>query len=144
MQLLKDFLLPGTPFRGLILRSEYCPCAYIGVPQSHWLADMESLEFRCHFGVTFNGPGGDSQRPAGWYWYGWDYGHFTDFLDLPAEVKAHFEETGLPIPFSTGKRWTVEEIEHDIVDVAVGLLESLEQAERQAGQVLPNPLDSRD
>lgn len=99
-QILKDFLLPGTPFRGLVLRSEFCWCAYVGVPESHWMADMHELDFQCHRGITFNAPGGDGVRPAGWHWYGWDYGHAGDRLllsdaikkALPASLEAFFAQ----------------------------------------------------
>ncbi len=42
---LYDSLLAGTPFRGLVVRSLFGPCANIGVPVEHCLADMESLYF---------------------------------------------------------------------------------------------------
>jgi len=64
VEILRDFLLADTPFRGLILRTEFCLCAYIGVPEFHWMANMEELDFPCHRGLTFNAPGGDGLRPA--------------------------------------------------------------------------------
>lgn len=111
-------------------------CAYIGVPEDHWLADMDALHFDCHWGVTFNGPGGDSIRPAGWYWYGWDYAHYGDQLRIPDEIQAIFKENGLVSPFSQGKRWTLEELEHDIIDVAVNLRQALLGAEQVAERSL--------
>lgn len=130
--ILKDFLLTGTPFRGLILRSEFALCAYIGVPQDHWLADMDSLEFDCHWGVTFNGEGGDGIRPAGWYWYGWDYAHAGDFLEMPPELLEHLQDHGISPPWQRGKKWTVEEVEHDIVDSAVELQAALDETMQKA------------
>ena len=128
---LKDFLLPDTPFRGLILRGPYCLLAYIGVPQSHWLSDMEALQFECHHSVTFNGPGDGEMRPAGWHWYGWDYGHAGDFVEMPAGFADLVAEVGLdPAHLLSGKRWTIEEVELDIIDVAIRLQASLEKAER--------------
>lgn len=93
-----DQLLAGTPFRGLVLKGQPGYCAYIGVPESHWLADMEGLQFACHWGVTFRGPGGDGIRPEGWYWYGWDYQHAGDFLEFPEELLAAAPEIAALIP----------------------------------------------
>ena len=131
-----DSQLVGTPFRGLILQGFAGYCAYIGVPQEHWLADMEELEFVCHYGITFRGPGGDGIRPEGWYWYGWDYQHSGDkrffpaeFLEVvPEELKAHL--TG-------GKEWTVAEIEQDIMDAAMALLDALQAANGAVEKALP-------
>ena len=62
-------------------------------------------------------------------------------MDLPEEARQLFEEAGLPVPFQRGKRWTVEEIEHDIVDVAVSLMESLQAAEDHTENVLKERSD---
>ncbi len=135
MTILKDFLLTGTPFRGLILQAEFALCAYVGVPEDHWLADMEGLEFDCHWGVTFRGAGGDGIRPAGWYWYGWDYAHAGDFVQVPPELLEHFKAHGLKPPFQGGKKWTLEEVEHDIVDAAVELQAAMDRATNAAQAV---------
>lgn len=131
-----DRQLAGTPFRGLILHGFAGYCAYIGVPQDHWLADMEELEFDCHYGITFRGAGGDGIRPEGWYWYGWDYQHFCDKRTFPAEFLEAVPEE-LKAHLTGGKEWTVAEIEHDIMDAAVALLEALQVANGAIEKALP-------
>lgn len=129
-QTLFDSLLPGTPFRGLILRG-ISFAAYVGVPTDHCLADMDSLKFKCHRGITFRGPG-DGIRPEGWYWYGWDYMHAGDAFDmpgldlLPPEAQSLF----LSGSFGKGRQWTLGEVEQDLIDAAVELMEQLSVAQR--------------
>ena len=101
------------------MQGDYCPCAYLGVPQSHWLANMDTLEFDCHWGLTFRGTSSHAEL-AGFYWFGWDYGHAGDLLTDPGQKPG--------AALRHGKRWTAEEIEHDIVDVAVALQDSLSRA----------------
>jgi len=45
------------------------------------------LGFRCHYGETFSDIGDGKIRPAGYWWYGWDYGHLHDvsFFDIDPE-----------------------------------------------------------
>jgi hypothetical protein len=140
-EVLFDSMLAGTPLRGLILQGPFCICAYLGVPQDHWIADMPSLEFDCHWGVTFNGDGGSSLRPAGWYWYGWDYGHAGDMLPslaalpdnlaIPEELLEAFQTMlgGRSAPI------TLAEVEQDLIDAALSLNETLNatMAQAQAG-----------
>lgn len=135
---LKDFFLPDTPLRGIIARGGFSLCAYIGVPENHWLADLEMLEFPCHWGITFRGPGNEV-FPQGWYWYGWDYAHAGDYIELPAGLEALLKKEGLQLPFGRGHRWTVDEVEHEIIYVAVNLLEALKQAEQEAEKALEYP-----
>lgn len=131
VRVLWDKPLSGTPFRGLILRTPFCYCAYIGVPKDHWLADMQELQFECHWGVTFRGPGDGLVRPADWFWYGWDYGHAGDQiflpLSLPPELAALLPE-GIAEQLEQGKVWTVQEIELDLVNAAVSLSHSMANA----------------
>lgn len=127
VEILRDFLLADTPFRGLILRTEFCLCAYIGVPESHWMANMEELDFPCHRGLTFNAPGGDGLRPAGWYWYGWDYGHAGDRLQLPEALMSVMDDA-MKNFFLGGKAWTAEEVELDLIDAAIALKAALSAA----------------
>ena len=73
--------------RYLIMRGPCALCAYVGVPLDHPLAgkDYDSIPLDCHYGLTFAKEGAeDNYRPAGWFWYGWDYGHSGDraFYDL--------------------------------------------------------------
>jgi hypothetical protein len=122
--ILWDFELAGTVLRGLVTRGPFSLLAYIGVPREHWLAEMEELELSCHFGITFRGAGGDGGAlPANWFWYGWDYAHFSDQL-LPAPGFAVGRAIG------GSKAWTVAEVVEDILDTAVVLLDSLRSAEQ--------------
>lgn len=134
MKTILDIPLAGTPFRGLVLDGDFFPLAYVGVPQSHFLADMENLQFPCHWGITFRGLGGDGLRPAGYFWYRWDYGHSGDRITLPPELMALLPPA--LSSFSQGKAWTVEEIEHDLIDVAVGLQEACAKAKAGLDEVI--------
>jgi hypothetical protein len=154
---LADFLIAGTPLRGLVLQGPIALCAYVGVPLDHWAAGMEDLDFDCHWGITFRGEGDGAMRPAGWYWYGWDYGHCTDVVDLPplspewqeriddfrAALLERFndwrEERGLePVAGFTPmkqKRWTAAEVIEDVIDAAMHLKAALEAAETHAARL---------
>jgi hypothetical protein len=104
----------------------FYPLAYVGVPASHFLADMENLQFPCHWVITFRALGGDGLRPAGFFWFGWDYGHSGDRITLPPELMAQLPPA--LSSFSKGKVWSLEEIEHDLIDVAIGLQEACVRA----------------
>ncbi|WP_155293379.1 hypothetical protein, partial [Comamonas testosteroni] len=129
-----DKLLKGTPFRGLVIDGFDGYCAYLGVPEDHWVAHMESLEFDCHGNITHRGCGDGDYRPAGWYWYGWDYQHLSDkplrpSEDMPPEMIRMLEKHPSP-----GKNWTVEEIEHELIDSA-----GLCCTSRKADEITPAP-----
>lgn len=124
--ILRDLPLAGTPLRGLVVRGEFCLLAYVGVPEEHWLADMDELEFPCHFGINFRGLGDGRMRPQGWYWYGWDYGHCTDLL-LPHPVL----DVVLPA-FPGARARSVAEVEEDVLDAALSLWHALEEAQAVA------------
>lgn len=128
--ILRDFLIAGTPLRGLIVRGPFSLCAYLGVPRDHWMARMEELDFPCHWGVTFSAEGEGGLRPLDWYWYGWDYGHAGDALELPPELEALMPAELRPS--QRGKRWTVDEVEHEVIDAALALHEQMQQACAQA------------
>jgi hypothetical protein len=119
MKILSDYLVDGTPLRGLILELDLCIAAYVGVPLEHPFANLEGMDFPCHGGVTFSGPGDGDVRPAGWYWYGWDYAHFGDQLMLPAELLS-----SLPL-LGSGKRWTLPEVEAELSEVLSRLAEAI-------------------
>ena len=148
-EVLFDSSLAGTPFRGLIIRGLFGPCAYIGVPMEHCLADLESLRFDCHGGViTFRGPGDGEIRPEGWYWYGWDYQHVNDAVNLPELSEDEFPAELIELLQSfygsgTGKVWTVAEIEHDLIDAAVQVAKLLEQGQGAADRVMQSLSQSR-
>ena len=66
--------------RVLVLRGPFSLCAYIGIPEDHPFAgkDYDSVNLPVHGGLTFGAKGGFGCYPAGWWWYGWDYGHWYD------------------------------------------------------------------
>ncbi len=119
-----DRLLAGTPFRGLIIHRFVGLCAYIGVPNEHWMAEMDELVLQVHGSITFRGPGGDGYRPEGWYWWGWDYQHASDYCEVPEEIQEVIPPELSEIMkshMSHGKKWTVAEVEQDLIDAAVEL-----------------------
>jgi hypothetical protein len=65
----------------LVMRGPFSLCAYLGIPQGHPLAgfNYEDIPLRVHGGLTFGKEGDGDWRPAGEYWYGWDYAHAGDF-----------------------------------------------------------------
>lgn len=139
--ILKDFPIAGTPLRGLILQGPFALCAYLGVPKDHWLAEMQSVRFKCHFGVTFSDYGDGELRPADWFWYGWDYAHHTDRWVLPEEAPEELKQLAerihafAPKPRSQ-KAWTLEEVECDVIDAAMDLHEQLITARQKSEQAL--------
>ncbi len=127
-----DKLLHGTPFRGLVVRGFSGYCGYLGVPEDHWIANMDTLSFECHGGITFRGFGDGDLRPEGWYWFGWDYQHLSDKPMLPIDGMPPELVRMLEKHSSPGKNWTVEEIEHDLIDSAVALIAVLEHVKKAA------------
>lgn len=73
--------------RLLVLKGPFSFCAYVGVKADHVLASLEDFEFSCHFGISFNqwGTAGAPQE-EGWFWWGWDYAHFTDHVDYASSL----------------------------------------------------------
>ena len=131
---LLDYLIVGTDFRALVIHTGFSMCAYIGVPKSHWLSNMEDLQFDCHWGVTFSGEGDGQLRPEGWYWYGWDYAHYGDHIafpegSIPPQLAEHFNN------IFRGKKWTLAEVEQDVLDAAINLSESMRQDKLAAEMV---------
>jgi len=98
--------------RFLILRGPSSVCAYIGVPKSHPLAGFEydGVPLDCHGGLTFSCEGGETGPwPAGWWWYGWDYGHAGDrstYDDLPGIKALGFGECD-------EQRWTPKMVDDE-------------------------------
>ena len=101
--------------RFLIIRGPFNLCAYVGVPETHPLANhnYDNLPVECHGGLTFAELGGQKGEiwPKGFFWYGWDYGHCDDysvrlyhddpaFADLAAMREKH-------------KKWTVADVDKD-------------------------------
>ena len=73
-------------YRCLVMRGPCSLCAYVGVKEGHPLYEKDylNLDVDCHYGLTYAGMGDDKYRPSGYWWLGWDYGHFGDmaFYDL--------------------------------------------------------------
>jgi hypothetical protein len=137
--LLADIQLSGTVIRGLVKQGPYCLLGYLGVPDGHWAAAAEELGFDCHGGITFRGEGDGEMLPAGWYWYGWDYGHAFDRIVLSPEMRQRMpNDFQALIANRGGKSWTLEEVKEELLDSAVRLWQQLANTERagiQAGLV---------
>lgn len=82
-------------------------CTYIGLPVDHPLAgyDYDLLPVECHGGLTYGREGDGEFRPEGYYWYGWDYGHYNDYSYWGRE------DQELPLPGE--KDWTLKEVKED-------------------------------
>jgi len=120
--ILKDWFEDGV--RYLIMRGPGALCAYFGVPLDHPLAGFcyDDLSVDCHGGLTFGSEGDGEMRPAGVYWYGWDYAHSGD--------KSFYD-----IKYGTDrgdKAWTVEDVEKDIQWNTYGINRLVKLAERIA------------
>lgn len=139
--LLRDFVDPDSGLRMMVVRGPFSFCAYVGVKADHALAGLEELEFSCHHGVTFQQWGAaDSQWPEGWYWWGWDYAHFTDFIDFegalpadaPPEVREHTAKMQRQLMDGLGhsrpKNWALGEVVEDTLDVMMELKQALTQS----------------
>ena len=145
--MLRDYVDPASGLRILVTRGFASFCAYVGVQADHALAGLETLDFGCHFGITLQTWGqADTVWPEGWYWWGWDYGHYTDAMEFPAEltedVDSVFHELQEALARLTSavggkptrpscKRWTLDEVFEDAVDVLMNLKTALEQSEQQ-------------
>ena len=101
--------------RFLIKRGGASLCAYVGVPETHPLANhsYELLPVRCHGGLTFAAKGDGKWFPAGFFWYGWDFAHcgdrscYDDYAEMYAKI-------GMPIKEGREDvRWTPELVEED-------------------------------
>ena len=99
--------------RCLILRGPSSLCAYLGIPTKHPLAGFEydDIPLECHGGLTFCGEGGgkDIYRPAGLYWYGWDYSHYKDYAFYYDTIAFEREYN-----HSDEKKWLVEDVMEDM------------------------------
>lgn len=139
--ILKDFPIAGTDLRGLIIQGPFALCAYVGVPKDHWLAEMQSVRFKCHYGITFADYGDGELRPNDWFWYGWDYAHHCDQWVLPDDAAQELKDAmarfaSLGLPGSKGKAWTVAEVECEVIDAALDLQEQLITARQKSEQAL--------
>jgi len=106
-------------FRCLVLRGPSHVCAYIGVKENHpfYGKDYSDLNISCHGGLTFAQAGKDNEYKwsAGWWWFGWDYGHYND-----ASLYDFKYGTGL-----TGVEWTPEMVKGEFPEVIAQFAEAL-------------------
>lgn len=130
--ILEDVKLPGTVLRGLVKQGPFCLLGYLGVPSGHWAAEAEYLDFSCHGGITFQGEGDGENLPKDWYWYGWDYAHAGDALDLPSEVLARLAPDAAEFLQGGPRRklWTTAEVKEELLDSALRLWHLLASAQR--------------
>lgn len=104
----------------ILVRKGSCSfCAYIGIPEDHPLAgknydDEPVCGLQCHGGLTFSREGG-GDWPAGYWWYGWDYGHLGDKIHYPS---------GIELPNREPEHdWTLGEVVEQAQEVAGRFLE---------------------
>lgn len=119
--------------KGAILRNPSL-CAYIGVPKWHNLAgvhyggsvqaDGETITvidideiIDVHGGVTFSGDF-DDRLPEGYWWFGWDHGHFGDATfyeyDPNPLIRESFQRIKTAWPDSSLHEWTVPEVREEL------------------------------
>ncbi len=117
--ILHDVVRDG--YRLVIIRGPMAWCCYIGVPLDSPLAhlsyeDEAMSNFACHGGLTYAGVGDDIYRPAGWFYFGWDYGHAGDWSPTYEEVEHLSKRLGesLSSIFSDGTKWKFSEIKADL------------------------------
>lgn len=104
------YYICGNPINGI-------PLAYVVLPKNHKLYNkdyMEISDINCHGGLTFSG------NRFKEFVIGWDYGHAGDFSPL---IRGKEKITTISIldflypptelSKTTGKRWTIEEIENE-------------------------------
>lgn len=91
----------------VVLRGGASWCAYLGVPESHPLADREydDLPLRVHGGLTYAGK--LDGKYEGEYFYGWDYAHMGDHL---------WYEVPVPMLDRNEHKWTIKEVYDDAVN----------------------------
>jgi hypothetical protein len=128
---LADIQLSGTVIRGLVKQGPFSLLGYLGVPDGHWAAAAEELDFACHGDITFRGEGDGENLPAGWYWYGWDYAHAFDRLTLPPELIRNLPNHLVDyFANRSGKAWAPEEVKEEMLDAAIRLWHQLANTQR--------------
>ncbi len=147
---LRDFIDDETGLRGLVVRGPIVFCAYVGVRSDHTLAGLEELDFDCHYGITFQSWGStDSIREPDWYWWGWDYGHFSDQMDLmsllpldaPRELREAYTrmQAAMDGLARSPKNWTIGEIERNVREVIAELTTALRHSNKLSQLLLAKP-----
>lgn len=88
------------------------PTAYVKIPEGHPLYKKDWMDWKhpiddeieVHGGITYSRDYlyCEGKNLYGW-WIGWDYAHYLDHMGYDPET--------------VGKRWTTEEIVHDVTSV---------------------------
>lgn len=118
----------SSGLRALVLRGPFSFCAYVGVQTNHVLTAMEDLDFRCHWGISYQGWGTPHFLPEGWYWWGWDYAHYGDASVFSKEELGELHGL-INALLGRGKRWSIEEVQEDALNVVQELWTFLSQSE---------------
>jgi hypothetical protein len=95
------------------------PTAYVGLRKSHRVVKISKgnydnvmmLNVGPHGGFTYSGDNSFEQVYFGYYWFGWDYGHYGDYQEFPDSV------------FGKGKKWTHGEILKEVLQIIIQLKE---------------------
>lgn len=136
-----------TGFRLLVTKGLFGFCAYVGAPADMLLPGAEDLNAECHYGINFRewGSEGTVWEP-GWFWWGWDFQHGTDVLDIEGAltVAGPLNPSLLDAlkPFSSQpgglkkKEWTLDEVVQQTRSVARELHEQLSAGKVLALQIL--------
>lgn len=101
------------------VRMFHSPCVYIEVKENEdydRLVDL--LDEYVHCGVSYRMSTYPSEENLDSRWIGWDYGHHCDYSIFSEEYT------------NEGKKWTFEEIEHDIriaIDITNEYCKTLER-----------------
>lgn len=139
-QIVRDFKDPSG-LRGIVMRGGMSWCAYVGAPNEHPMHGLEELRFPCHFGINFTAQGEDTlSLPHGFFWWGWDYAHFSDMPAVPPEMQ---ELTNRVIGKRRLKVWTADEVGQHVLDALTSLRQSIERDRDLAERVLRQSLTGR-
>lgn len=101
-------------FRCLIMRGPAAICGYIGVKELNPLYGKDyfdpDVDIDCHGGLTYSAMGNDTfKRPSGYWWFGWDYGHWGD--------KSFYDYTYHLISGTNSMEWSPEYVYSEFPDV---------------------------
>lgn len=100
------YYICGNPINGT-------PLAYVSLPKNHILYNKDYFEIsdiNCHGGLTFSGKRFNN------FVIGWDYGHCGDYRPLNKSI-LDFLYPPTTLSETTGKQWTIEEIENECQEV---------------------------
>lgn len=120
--------LEGSPIRldygkkenyyWLILTLGTHPTAYVGVLENHPFFNLDCNDFyekginidvHCGFTYSNNKIAKNPFPNKNIWWFGWDYGHYGDFVDYSA--------LGIDFGFLNEKKWTLDEIKKEVFGV---------------------------